>query len=61
MENLSHWGLIILLVYISLTVAVAFYGMINKVGFRIGFIWSLCFTPIFGLFLVIKNISIHKK
>lgn len=31
-----------------------------KIGFRLGFVWSVFFTPIVGLFLVMRQ-NPHKK
>ena len=41
--------------YIFGSITVGIISRQNKLGFRLGFVWSLVFTPIIGLYLVMKN------
>jgi uncharacterized protein involved in response to NO len=52
MENLNSIMLVVACIYMVLVLAVSIYGLINKVGFNLSFVWSLCFTPIVGYFFV---------
>jgi hypothetical protein len=46
--------------YIFGSITVGIISRQNKLGFRLGFVWSLVFTPIIGLYLVMKSSSDKK-
>ncbi len=55
MENLNSSMLVVVCIYLVLVMVVSIYGKINKVGFNISFVWSLCFTPFVG-YLFVKRV-----
>ena len=47
--------------YIFGSITVGIISRQNKLGFRLGFVWSLVFTPVIGLYLVMKSSSDKKS
>ena len=41
--------------YVFGSITVGIISKQYKLGFRLGFVWSIVFTPIVGLFLVMRN------
>ena len=51
----------VFILYIFGSVVVGILSRQLNLGFRVGFIWSVVFTPLIGLFLVLRNSSEKKQ
>ena len=59
--NLSILVIAVFTLYISGCITVGILSRKLMLGFNIGFVWSICFTPIIGLYLVMKSDPSKKK
>jgi len=59
--NLSILVIAVCALYIFGSITVGIISKKQLLGFQIGFIWSICFTPMIGLYLVMKADSSKNK
>jgi len=53
--DMSLLFIVVSVLYIFSSVTVGLIGQLKSQPFRIGFVWSIVFTPIVGLFLILKS------
>jgi len=59
--NLSILVVAVCTLYIFGCITVGIISKKQLTGFQIGFIWSICFTPMIGLYLVLKADPLKNK
>ena len=57
--TISTLFFVIFILYIFGSIVVGMLSKQYSLGFRVGFIWSVVFTPLIGLIIVLKNS--HRK
>jgi hypothetical protein len=53
--DMSLLFIVVSILYIFSSITVGIIGHLKSQPFRIGFVWSIVFTPIIGLFLIVKS------